>query len=250
MPSKSKVSVATSGGKRSFQVVSPKQWLAARTSLLAKEKKFTKLLDQLNRQRRALPWEKVEKDYVFDAPGRRKVSLSQLFEGRRQLIVYHFMFGPDWKQGCKHCSFWVDHFDATVPHLSGRDTSFVAISRAPISKIEPFKMRMGWRFKWVSSGGNDFNYDLGVSFNEADVEAGKAFYNYEKLDDYFADREGLSVFFKDDAGAIYHTYSTFARGIDLLNGTYNVLDLVPKGRDEEDEEFSQFWVRYHDEYEE
>ena len=234
---------------KNHRIVPHEEWLKARKAHLAKEKEFSRVRDELAKARRELPWERVDKRYVFDGP-KGKETLADLFGKKSQLVVYHFMFSPENEAGCPHCSFWADHYDGMGWHLPQRDVSFVVISRAPLSKIDAFKKRMGWKFKWLSSGANDFNYDLGVSFNEADVEAGKAFYNYEKLDDYFADREGLSVFFKDDAGAIYHTYSTFARGIDLLNGTYNVLDLVPKGRDVDGVVFSQFWVRFHDEYEE
>jgi predicted dithiol-disulfide oxidoreductase (DUF899 family) len=241
----------TTKSKKNIQkhrVVSHDEWISARKKHLAKEKEFSRLRDELSRERRELPWERVEKRYAFDGP-KEQETLADLFGTKSQLVVYHFMFGPENEAGCPHCSFWADHYDGMGWHLPQRDVSFVVISRAPLAKIEKFKKRMGWKFKWLSSGANDFNYDLGVSFKEADVDAGGAQYNYEKLDDHFADREGLSVFFKDDAGDVYHTYSTYARGIDLLNGTYNVLDLVPKGRDEEGEEFSQFWVRYHDEYE-
>jgi predicted dithiol-disulfide oxidoreductase (DUF899 family) len=229
------------------RVVSHDEWIAARKKHLADEKKFSRLRDELARKRRELPWERVGKAYLFEGP-KGKETLAELFGKKSQLVVYHFMFGPDQDAGCPHCSFWADHYDGMGWHLPQRDVSFVVISRAPIKKIEAFKKRMGWKFKWVSSGANDFNYDLGASFRDEDVENGRASYNYAKLDDAFADREGLSVFSKDGDGDVYHTYSTYARGIDLLNGTYNVLDLVPKGRDEEGEEFSQFWVRYHDEY--
>jgi predicted dithiol-disulfide oxidoreductase (DUF899 family) len=233
---------------KKHRVVSHDEWIAARKKHLADEKKFSRQRDELARKRRELPWERVEKSYVFGGP-KGKETLAQLFGKKGQLVVYHFMFGPDQDDGCPHCSFWADHYDGMGWHLPQRDVSFVVVSRAPIKKIEAFKKRMGWKFKWLSSGDTDFNYDLGVSFRKEDAAKGKAVYNYAKLDDYFADREGLSVFAKDEAGDVFHTYSTYARGIDLLNGTYNVLDLVPKGRDEEDEEFSQFWVRYHDEYE-
>jgi predicted dithiol-disulfide oxidoreductase (DUF899 family) len=232
---------------KNHRIVPHDEWLKARKAHLAKEKEFSRLRDELAKARRELPWERVEKRYVFDGP-KGKETLADLFGKKSQLVVYHFMFGPGNDAGCPHCSFWADHYDGMGWHLPQRDVSFVVISRAPLAKIDAFKKRMGWKFKWVSSGATDFNYDLGVSFKPEDIRDGKAAYNYAKLDDAFEDREGLSVFFKDDAGTVYHTYSTYARGIDLLNGTYNVLDLVPKGRDEEGEEFSQFWVRYHDEY--
>jgi predicted dithiol-disulfide oxidoreductase (DUF899 family) len=229
-------------------VVSREQWLAARTAYLSEEKKFSKLRDDLNRQRRALPWEKVGKEYVFDGPNGRE-TLAELFGKKSQLIVYHFMYAPEWDEGCPHCSFWADHFDSAGIHLAQRDTNFVVISRAPLAKIEAFKKRMGWKFKWLSSSQNDFNYDYQVSFTPDQIRKGSAIYNYTKLNDEDEDREGLSVFFKDESGAVYHTYSSFARGIDLINGTYNFLDLTPKGRDEDGPEGVQAWVRHHDRYE-
>ncbi|MFO0983055.1 MAG: thioredoxin family protein [Planctomycetota bacterium] len=226
-------------------VVSSADWQEARKALLAKEKEFTRLRDELSRQRRELPWEKVEHAYVFDAPG-GKQTLAELFENRGQLVVYHFMFAPDWEQGCKHCSFWADHFDGMTVHLHHRDVTFVAISRAPLAKIERFKQRMGWRFPWVSSANNEFNHHYHVSFTPEEIRNGAVLYNYRREPMDMTDREGLSVFFKDASGAVYHTYSCYARGIDMLNGTYQVLDLVPKGRDEGDS--PQSWVRYHDRY--
>jgi predicted dithiol-disulfide oxidoreductase (DUF899 family) len=225
-------------------IVSPDQWQAARAALLKKEKEFTRLRDELSRERRALPWEKVEKTYVFDGPNGAE-SLSDLFAGKSQLVVYHFMFNPADDAGCPHCSFWVDHFDATMPHLRARDVSFVVISRAPRAKIAAFQQRMGWKFKWLSSGQNSFNYDYRASFTPE--ESKQPLYNVGTLVPGMADREGLSVFTKDASGAIFRTYSTYARGIDMINGTYQILDLVPKGRDE-DPEATQDWVRYHDRY--
>lgn len=227
-------------------VVSHEQWLAARTALLAKEKAFTRARDELNRERRALPWERVEKTYLFDGPAARE-TLAELFAGRSQLIVYHFMFPPEWDEGCKHCSFWADHYDAAGIHLNHRDVTFVVVSRAPLAKLAAFQQRMGWRFKWVSSAGGDFNYDYHVSFTPAEVERGSMLYNYARSNAGMPEREGLSVFSKDPAGAVFHTYSCYARGIDLLNGTYNFLDLVPKGRDE-DPDSPQSWVQHHDRY--
>ena len=225
-------------------VVSPDEWQAARAALLKKEKEFTKLRDALSRERRALPWEKVEQSYVFDGPNGPE-SLSDLFGGKSQLVVYHFMFNPDDAAGCPHCSFWADHYDATIPHLRQRDVSFVVISRAPLAKIAAFQQRMGWKFTWLSSGKSSFNYDYRVSFTPADSR--QPLYNVGTLVPGMADREGLSVFTKDASGAIFRTYSTYARGIDMINGTYQILDLVPKGRDE-DPEATQNWVRYHDTY--
>lgn len=226
-------------------VVSHDEWLKARTAFLAKEKEFTRLRDDISRQRRELPWEKVEKDYVFDGPN-GKESLAGLFEDRSQLVVYHFMFNPEGKEGCPHCSFWADNFNDNVIHLNHRDVTFVAISRAPLARIEDFKKRMGWNFKWLSSGQNDFNYDYYVSFTPEAIQRGTIFYNYANQKMNMADREGVSVFYKDENSAIYHTYSAYARGIDMLNAAYHYLDLVPKGRDETD--FPQSWVRHHDRY--
>jgi len=237
-----------SSGIKNHPVVSREEWLAARTAFLAKEKEFTRLRDELNRKRRELPWEKVDKPYIFDGPS-GKETLAELFENRSQLVVYHFMFSPDWDEGCPHCSFWADHFDGIRVHLNHRDATLVAISRAPLAKIGPFKKRMGWSFKWVSSFQNDFNYDYHVSFTPEQIHSGSVFYNYSKTDSDDADREGVSVFYKDASDAVYHTYSAYARGIDMLNGTYNFLDLVPKGRDEDGPEGPQYWVRYHDRYE-
>jgi predicted dithiol-disulfide oxidoreductase (DUF899 family) len=231
-------------------VVSHTKWLEARVELLEREKEFSRARDELNERRRDLPWERVEKTYMFDTPT-GKETLGDLFEGRRQLVVYHFMFGPEAKEGCPHCSFWADSFDVLAihdEHLHQRDTTFVAISRAPVDKIEAFKKRMGWRFKWVSSGDGDFNYDLGVSFRPEEIKAKSGFYNYRR-GEVGAEREGSSAFYKDESGAVFHTYSTYARGIDLLNVTYNFLDLTAKGRDEEHlEGNSQAWVRHHDKY--
>jgi len=215
---------------------------------LAKEKEFTGLRDELNRERRQLPWEKVEKRYVFDGP-KGKETLADLFENRSQLVVYHFMFTPEWDEGCKHCSFWADNFDGIDVHLEHRDVAFVAISRASLPKIEAFKKRMGWRFKWVSSNQTDFNYDYQASFRPEDIASGSVTYNYKREPMDMADREGASVFCKDAGGAIFHTYSCYARGIDIVNGAYHFLDLCPKGRDEDALEFTQSWVRYHDKYE-
>jgi predicted dithiol-disulfide oxidoreductase (DUF899 family) len=235
-------------GVGKHRVVSHKAWIEARRKFLAKEKKFTRLRDELAWQRRALPWEKVDKQYVFEGPGGRE-TLAELFDGRTQLIVYHFMFAPEWNEGCKHCSFWADNFNGPGIHLKHRDVSFVAISRAPLAKLEAFRKRMGWSFKWVSSGQNDFNYDYQASFTPQEIESGAAFYNYSKSDVGVSDREGVSVFYKDQSGAVFHTYSSYARGIDMLNTAYHYLDLAPKGRDEDALEFTQSWVRYHDKYE-
>jgi predicted dithiol-disulfide oxidoreductase (DUF899 family) len=229
-------------------VVSHDAWIEARRALLAKEKDFTRQRDELGRARRALPWEKVEKPYAFETPAGRK-TLAELFDGRSQLAVYHFMFAPEWEEGCPHCSFWADNFSGITVHLRHRDVNLVAVSRAPLAKIERFRKRMGWTFPWVSSAPSDFNYDLGVSFTPEDAAKGKAVYNYVPTKEQFSDREGASIFYKDAAGSVFHTYSCYARGIDLLNSAYNFLDLVPKGRDEDELEFVQEWVRHHDRYE-
>ena len=232
------------------RIATPAQWLTARKALLKEEKKLFRLHDRLKEKRRALPWVRVEKDYVFDGPG-GKESLGDLFAGRRQLLVYHFMFDPADDEGCAHCSFWADHFDSLRHHLGQRDTTFVAISRAPLKKLKAFQKRLGWSFKWLSSGGNDFNYDFHASFTPAQIRAGKAMFNYATVPAEMAemsDREGASAFYRDHDGTIYHTYSTWARGIDLLNTTYNFLDLTAGGRGE-DPETTQEWVRHHDRYE-
>jgi predicted dithiol-disulfide oxidoreductase (DUF899 family) len=238
--------IKTFHGVKEHKVVSPTVWLAARKRLLAKEKKFSKLRDQLNRQRRELPWVKVDQEYVFDGPDGPK-TLAELFGDKSQLIVYHFMFGPGWGDGCPHCSFWADHYDSVKVHLGQRDTALVVVSRAPWPEIEPFKKRMGWRFPWLSSNRNDFNFDFHVSFTPEEIRSGKIFYNYAPLAMDIDEREGVSAFYKDKQGNIYHTYSSYARGIDLLNTTYNFLDLTAKGRDENPDQ-SQDWVRYHDQY--
>ena len=188
--------------------------------------------DELTQQRRDLPWETVSKSYTFDSQN-GTMSLAELFGGRSQLMVYHFMFNPSWEQGCKHCSFWADHYSGMIPHLNHRDVSFVCISRAPLEKLEAFKKRMGWTFPWYSSGNTDFNYDFQASFTEEEVEKKQAFYNYTLQNPMSTDREGVSVFYKDEEGNIFHTYSTYARGIDMMNITYQFLDLVPKGRQDD-----------------
>ena len=223
-------------------VVPHDEWVAARTELLAKEKEFTLRRDELSRNRRDLPWEKVEKDYVFDGPN-GKESLRDLFDGRSQLVVYHFMFPPEWDAGCPHCSHWADNFNGVIVHLNHRDVTFVAVSRAPYAKLKKYEKRMGWTFKWLSSHDTDFNYDLGVSFRPEDQQ--KPVYNYGR-EPGFSDREGVSVFYKDAKGNVFHTYSAYARGIDMMNVDYQYLDLVPKGRDEGGR--GPFWVRRHDEY--
>jgi predicted dithiol-disulfide oxidoreductase (DUF899 family) len=238
-----------SGPIRDHALVSHEEWLKARMALLEREKAFSRARDELARERRALPWERVEKTYTFETPNGPE-TLADLFEARRQLVVYHFMFAPGATQGCAHCSFWADSFDAVAihpEHLHQRDTTFVAVSRAPLATLEAYKQRMGWRFKWVSSGDGDFNFDYYVSFRPEERRSASGFYNYRR-GETGQDREGASAFYKDEAGAVFHTYSTYARGIDLLNVTYNMLDLTAKGRDEDRLPSPQDWVRRHDSY--
>ncbi|MGF1631295.1 MAG: DUF899 domain-containing protein [Kiloniellaceae bacterium] len=229
------------------RVVDQDEWLEARKALLAAEKEFTSLRDELSRKRRELPWVRVDKDYVFDGENGRE-TLAELFEGCSQLIVYHFMLGPDWEVGCKSCSFWADHFAGMLPHLRARDTSFVAISQGPLEKLRNQAARLGWRFKWVSSLGSDFNFDYGVSFRPEALAKGEGSYNYAPHSGTMTELPGVSVFFKDAEGSVFHTYSCYSRGIDMMNGTYQYLDLTPKGRDEAGLPHTMSWVRLHDEY--
>jgi len=221
------------------------EWLAARKKLLAKEKELTRLRDALSVERRALPWLRVEKQYLFDTPAGRK-SLADLFEGRSQLAMYHFMFAPEWDEGCKSCSFWAESFDHIPIHLAHRDVTFLAVSRAPLEKLQAYARRFGWTFPWVSSAPSDFNYDFNVSFRPEELESRKASYNYEPAQYLRSDLPGVSVFARDRGGAVFHTYSSYARGIDALNVAYQYLDLVPKGRDESGEAMN--WLRRRDEY--
>ncbi|HEV7575443.1 MAG TPA: thioredoxin family protein [Caldimonas sp.] len=240
--------VAHNATTTNHSVVAADRWLAERQLLLAREKELVHLQDEIARERRALPWERVEKDYVFDAPEGRR-SLADLFEGRRQLLVQHFMFGPGWEQGCPSCSFMADHTDGMTVHLAHRDVSFAAVSRAPLADIARFRERMGWKFRWVSSSANDFNKDFHVSFAPEDRVEGSVYYNYGMTGFPNTEAPGVSVFYKDDAGDIFHTYSTFGRGVEVMMGTYDLLDLVPKGRDEHDGFYKMDWVRHHDRYE-
>jgi predicted dithiol-disulfide oxidoreductase (DUF899 family) len=228
------------------EIVSEADWLVARKDLLTREKEFSRQRDALSAARHSLPWVKIDKKYVFDGP-KGKETLAELFDGRSQLIVYHFMLGPGWGEGCKSCSYLADHFDGANRHLPNRDVTFVVISRAPLSEIEAYQKRMGWRFKWLSSHGNDFNFDYHVSFTKKEEKANKVHYNYGTGEFMSDELPGLSVFYKDENGDVFHTYSTYARGLDMLVGTYNFLDLVPKGRDENTES-TMDWVRRHDEY--
>ncbi len=232
---------------RKHKIVSQDEWIAARKELLKKEKESTRLCEQLAVERRELPWVKLKKNYIFDSPA-GKVALVDLFSGRSQLVIYHFMFGPDWEEGCPSCSFVSDHFDGTLPHLAARDVTLAAVSHAPISKIEAFKKRLGWRFNWVSSHGCDFNADFHVSFTPEEMARGKVDYNYILQEFPSAEAPGISVFYKDAAGDVFHTYSSFGRGLEIVMSTYMILDLVPKGRDEDQLEFSMEWVRHHDRY--
>ena len=229
------------------RVVSREEWLKARLELLAAEKEFTRQRDALTRRRMAMPWEHVEKSYRFEGPS-GALSLADLFDGRSQLIVYHFMFAPDWEEGCKSCSFWADNFNGIPIHLNHRDVTFTAISRAPFAKIDAYKKRMGWSFRWVSSCGSDFNFDYHVSFTPEQIAEGKAYYNYEVRPIDVSDEVGISVFYKNERGEVFHTYSCYSRGVDMLNGAYHYLDLVPKGRDEDGLKFSMAWVHRHDQY--
>ncbi len=230
------------------RIVSREEWLEARKAHLAREKAFTRQRDELSRERRALPWVRVEKDYVFQGPNGAE-SLGDLFDGRGQLLVQHFMYGPDWEEGCPSCSFWADGYDGFIVHLAQRDVTMVAVSRAPLDKLDAYKRRMGWRFKWVSSLGSDFNRDFQVSFSPEEMASGEMTYNYETRGFPADEAPGVSVFARNEAGEIFHTYSCYARGLDMLNGAYHYLDLVPKGRDEDDLPHSMAWVRRHDQYE-
>ena len=238
------------GGKSisDHPILSREEWVKARKELLEKEKEFTRLRDQLNAESRELPWVRVEKTYVFDGPN-GKETLSDLFAGRSQLIVNHFMLGPGWKEGCVGCSFGADHNDGIIVHLEHHDATFVAVSRAPRPEIEAFKKRMGWRFKWVSSFGSDFNYDYHVSFTPDEIRKGKVYYNYDVREFQVEELAGTSMFYKDANGDIFHTYSVFARGSEMLGGAYGYLDHLPKGRNETgpNHDLSD-WVRHHDKY--
>jgi predicted dithiol-disulfide oxidoreductase (DUF899 family) len=228
-------------------VVSRERWLTQRQQLLAREKELTRLEDQIASERRALPWVRVDKAYVFDTPeGPRK--LAELFHGRRQLLVQHFMLGPDWEQGCPSCSYMADHLDGMAPHLAARDVSFVAVSRAPLAQIDRFRRRMGWQFRWVSAHGSDFNHDFGVSFTPLQLAQGKVPYNYTQQPFPAEEAPGISVFVRNDAGEVFHSYSTYGRGVEVMMGTYRLLDLTPKGRAETNAAYTMDWVRHHDRY--
>jgi len=227
--------------------VSPEDWRNARMELLAREKELTRLRDDVARQRREMPWLKVTKAYAFEGPD-GPCALPDLFAGRSQLIVYHFMFGPDWKEGCPSCSFWADNFERIPVHLAHRDAALVAVSRAPYEKLAAYRRRMGWTFAWYSSHGSDFNFDLQVSYTPAQVESGSAEYNYRRTK-VLEELPGISVFSRDEAGDVFHTYSTYSRGLDMLNGAYHYMDLLPKGRDEDGLPWTMAWLRRRDQYE-
>ncbi|MCM5681404.1 DUF899 domain-containing protein [Schlegelella sp. S2-27] len=229
-------------------VVSRDRWIAERKALMAREKELTRLRDRIAEERRALPWVRLEKDYVFDTPDGPR-ALSELFEGRRQLMVQHFMFGPGWEQGCPSCSYMADHTDGMTVHLAQRDISFMAVSRAPLAELQRFRQRMGWQFKWVSSNGNDFNRDFCVSFMPEERARGEVYYNYTMQPFPAEEAPGISVFYKNHAGEVFHTYSTYGRGVEVMMGTYSLIDLTPKGRDERNVPNRMEWVRHHDRYE-
>jgi predicted dithiol-disulfide oxidoreductase (DUF899 family) len=228
------------------QIASKSDWTAARRAFLEKEKAFTRARDELAAARRALPWEKVETNYVFESEN-GNATLADLFRGKSQLIVYHFMYGPDWEAGCKSCSFWGDNFDRIVVHLNARDTNLVLVSRAPLERLLAYRKRMGWSTEWVSSLGNSFNHDFAVSFTPDEIASKANNYNFGTQHFSMDEAPGISVFAKD-GGGIYRTYSTYSRGLDMLNGAYHLLDLVPKGRDEAALSYGMEWLRRRDEY--
>jgi predicted dithiol-disulfide oxidoreductase (DUF899 family) len=229
------------------KIVSQQEWIEARKALLAREKEFTRARDRLSEERRALPWVKVEKPYLFDSADGRK-TLSDLFKGWPQLVVQHFMFAPEWNEGCKSCSFWADGFERMIPHLAARDTTLVAVSRAPLAKLDAFRRRMGWTFDWVSSAPGDFNFDYAVSFTPDQVKSGAKVYNFGTSGFGAEEAPGISVFYRDRTGEIFHTYSCFARGLDMMNAAYHYLDLTPLGRHEDGLPYPMDWVRLRDQY--
>ena len=232
---------------QTHKIVSRAQWIEARKALMVREKELTQAREALSEERRSLPWVKVDRNYVFDGPN-GKLTLADLFKDRPQLVVQHVMFAPEWDAACKSCSFWADGFERMVPHLAARDTTMAAVSRAPVAKLDAFKTRMGWTFDWVSSGTNDFNSDYGVTFTRAEIETGKPLYNFGTTPIYGEELPGISVFYRDDDGAVFHTYSTFARGLDMMNAAYQYLDLTPLGRHEDGLSFPMEWVRLRDQY--
>lgn len=226
-------------------VVAREQWLVERKTLLAREKELTRLRDEIARERRALPWVRIEQNYVFDTPSGQQ-TLAELFDGRRQLLVQHFMLAPGWEEGCASCSFMADHTDGMTVHLANRDVTMLAVSRAPLAEIEPFRQRMGWHFTWVSSYGSSFNRDFGVTFTPEEIAQGERAYNYTQHPG--EEMPGISVFYKDGAGELFHTYSTYGRGVEVMMGAYHLLDLTPKGRNEQDVSHKMAWLRHHDRY--
>ena len=233
----------------SHKVVSEQEWVEARKALLEKEKQYTRMRDELSLQRRQLPWVKVEKNYAFDGPN-GKQTLADLFDGRSQLAIYHFMLGPGWEQGCQSCSFLADHFDGLIPHVNARDLTFAVVSRAPIDEIQSFQKRMGWNFKWLSSNKNSFNFDYHVSATPEGVKSGKTYYNFQETKSPSEEMPGLSVFYKNPDGEIFHTYSAYARGLEDMISAYMIIDYSPRGRHEEGLSYPMAWVRHHDRYEE
>jgi predicted dithiol-disulfide oxidoreductase (DUF899 family) len=229
------------------EIVSPEAWLKARLDLLAAEKEFSRQREALTRRRMEMPWERVEKSYRFEGPA-GTLSLADLFDGRSQMIVYHFMLAPDWQEGCKHCSFWADNFNGIPVHLNHRDVTFTAVSRTPLEKIEAYRKRMGWSFPWVSSFGSDFNFDYQASRTPEQLAKGEALYNYKIQPSTVSEQVGISVFYRNDENEVFHTYSCYSRGVEMLNGAYHFLDLVPKGRDEDGLNYPMEWVRRHDQY--
>jgi predicted dithiol-disulfide oxidoreductase (DUF899 family) len=228
-------------------VVSHAEWLEARKGLLKREKELSRLRDRLSEERRALPWERVEKPYAFDGP-RGRESLADLFAGKSQLLVYHFMYPVSWEDGCKSCSFWMDSFERNAVHLAARDVALAVVSISPLARLEAFRKRLGWTFHWVSSEPSDFNRDFGVTFSEQEIAQKLPLYNYGTMAHPVVEAPGLSVFYRDPQGEIFHTYSTYARGLDALNSAYQLLDLVPKGRDEDELPYTMSWLRHRDRY--
>jgi predicted dithiol-disulfide oxidoreductase (DUF899 family) len=230
------------------RIVSRDEWVKERQALLKRERELTRYRDAIAAERRQLPWVRIDKDYVFDTPEGKR-TLAQLFDGKSQLLVQHFMLGPGWEEGCASCSYMADHSDGMTVHLADRDTTLIAVSRAPLPEIERFRRRMGWQFTWVSSFNSDFNSDFGVSFTPEQVEKGEVHYNYGTSPHSYEELPGISVFVKNEAGQVFHSYSTYARGVEVMMGTYNLLDLTPKGRSERDVDHKMEWVRHHDRYE-
>lgn len=243
-----KSTLITDRDAQNHPVASHDEWLVERKALLTREKELTRLSDQVADARRALPWVRIDKNYLFDTPDGQR-TLGELFDGRRQLLVQHFMFAPDWEQGCPSCSFMADHMDGMTAHLAQRDVTFTAISRAPLADITKFRARMGWQFNWASSRRSDFNYDFRVSFTPVETAKGEIHYNYGPWPHAFDEWPGISAFYKNDQGAVFHTYSTYARGVEAMMGTYKLLDLAPKGRSERNVDHKMEWVKHHDRYE-